>query len=262
MEGARNGFQKAISDQAESDALMTQLLLAALTIGFAAGFEPLLSSALLAGKIGGTTEQIAAETKRVAAIVEKYENPAVATVSSVPNVVGAKPKPAAKTDSPVTYLTVQWEALMGQAEKIEGAFSDRADAISALPDEAAATINTGPQEATYQTLFTKLNGAALDKESLREQSEIAAIVERYLWAAWFLENYPTWAGPGAKGYHSFKGFGTIMEDRLNGLGIAERAGVELTGHWYSSNSAGWAEKLVDWAKRYSDHGERFREPGK
>ena len=34
--------------------------------------------------------------------------------------------------------------------------------------------------------------------------------------------------------------------------------VELTGHWCSSNSSGWADDLVSWSKRYLSSGEVFK----
>jgi hypothetical protein len=260
MEDARNSFQDALSSQAQANALMTQIILAAVTVGFAAGFEPLLSGALMATKIGGTTAEVAAATTRVAAIVEKAENPAVAAVGTAGNIVGAVPHPGTKSDSPVSYLTETLEALERHVQAIEDAFSTRATNIAQLPDDAAAVIDTAPQETIYKNLFDKLDKEALGVESLKERPQLATILERYMWAKWFPKNYVPSMHFETGGYEepTFDDWGTGLEDHMNDLGISKLAGVELTGHWYSSNSSDWANDLVAWAKRYMSNGEVFK----
>jgi hypothetical protein len=45
---------------------------------------------------------------------------------------------------------------------------------------------------------------------------------------------------------------------MNDLGISKLADLELTGHWYSSNSSGWADDLIAWSKRYMSNGKCSR----
>ena len=260
MEDARNSFQDALSSQAQANALMTQILLAAVTIGFAAGFEPLLSATLMASKIGGTAAEVAEATKRVNAIIEKAENPFVAAVGTTGNIVGAVPRPESKGKSPLSYLTDTLEALERHVQAIEDAFSTRAANVAQLADHAAAVIDTAPQEKIYKDLFDKLDKEALGVESLKERPELALVLERYMWAKWFPRNYVPDYHPETGGYWEakFKGWGTGLEDHMNDVGISKLADVELTGHWYSSNSSGWADDLVAWSKKYMSNGERFK----
>lgn len=259
MEDSRNSFQEALSSQAQANALMTQIILAAVTVGFAAGFEPLLSGALMA-RIGGDAEAVAAATVRVDAIIEKAENPVVAAVGTAGNIVGAVPHPGTKSDSPLSYLTDTLEALERHAQAIEDAFATRATNLANLPDDAAAVIDTAPQETIYQGLFNKLDKEALGVESLKERPQLAIILERYMWAKWFPPNYvPSMHfETGGAEEARFEDWGTGLEDHMNDLGISKLADVELTGHWYSSNSTGWADDLVRWSKRYLSNGEVFK----
>jgi len=161
LDAAQVGFTTAQAKQAEFDALVKQLPLAAVTVGFAAGFEPLLSSQLMASKIGATADEIAVEVKRVGAIVEKVENPAVAAVSTVPNIVGALPKtstqppsaPVAPGSTAVGYLAANLGQVESHSQAIEQAFTLRATSLAALSDKDAAGINTAPQEAICKGLF-------------------------------------------------------------------------------------------------------------
>ncbi|GAA3212868.1 hypothetical protein GCM10017690_25510 [Microbacterium terregens] len=260
MDDARSSFQDALSSQAQANALMTQILLAAVTIGFAAGFEPLLSAALMASKIGGTAAEVAEATKRVAAIVERAENPVIAAVGTTGNIVGAAPRPGVKSSSPMSYLTDTLEALERHIQAIEEAFGTRAGNVAQLPDDAAAVIDTAAQEQIYKNLFDKLDKQALGVESLKERPQLTIILERYMWAKWFPQNYVPDYHPETGGYWeaNFKGWGTGLEDHMNDIGIAKLAGVELTGHWYSSNSSGWADDLIAWSKQYMNNGETFK----
>jgi hypothetical protein len=81
-----------------------------------------------------------------------------------------------------------------------------------------------------------------------------------MWAKWFPKNYVPSMHFETGGYEepTFDDWGTGLEDHMNDLGISKLAGVELTGHWYSSNSSDWANDLVAWAKRYMSNGEVFK----
>jgi len=261
LDAAQVGFTTAQAKQAEFDALVKQLLLAAVTVGFAAGFEPLLSSQLMASKIGATADEIAVEVKRVGAIVEKVENPAVAAVSTVPNIVGALPKtstqppsaPVAPGSTAVGYLAENLGQVESHSQAIEQAFTLRATSLAALSDKDAAGINTAPQEAICKGLFDKLDKASLGVEAMKGAPEVAKLLECHIWAAWVPKNASY--GPPNKAGQQFPhidGFGSHIEDRFNQLGIADQAKVTLSGHWYWFNSGKWVEGLLSWAKTYAE----------
>jgi hypothetical protein len=265
LDAAQVGFTTAQAKQAEFNTLVTQLVLAAVTVGFAAGFEPLLSSTLMANKIGATAEEIATEVKRVSAIVEAVENPALAVVSSVPNIVGALPKtstqppsapvpggPTAVGSTAVGYLAENLEQVESHSQAIEQAFTLRATSLAALSDEAAAGINTAPQEAIYKGLFDKLDKASLGAEAMKDAPGVAKVLECHIWAAWVRQHAMLKTVPKGGGtYRTIDGFGSYIEDRFNQLGIA-KGKVTLSGHWYEFNSSGWEEALLGWANTYAE----------
>jgi hypothetical protein len=261
LDAAQAGFTTAQAKQAEFDALVKQLLLAAVTVSFAAGFEPLLSAQLMSSKIGTTAAEIAAEVKRVGAIVEKVENPAVSAVSTVPNIVGALPKagtqppsvPVAQGSTAVGYLAENLGQVESHSQAIEQAFTLRATNLAALSDKDAAGINTAPQEAIYKALFDKLDKASLGVEAMKSAPEVARLLESHIWAAWLPKNASL--GPPNKAGQQFPhidGFGSHIEDRFNQLGIPAQAKVTLSGHWYSFNSSKWVEGLLSWAQTYAE----------
>jgi hypothetical protein len=81
-----------------------------------------------------------------------------------------------------------------------------------------------------------------------------------MWAKWFPQNYVPAMHFETGGFEpaNFDGWGTGLEDHMNEIGISKLADVELTGHWYSSNSSGWADDLIAWSKRYMNNGEAFK----
>lgn len=260
IDTARGGFTAAQAKQAEFDALVTQLLMAAATVGFAAGFEPLMSGVLMGTKIGGATASAEEKIKAVAAIVEKVENPAVSAVSAQANIVGALPKPDSSppagggpaTASAVGYMAPLLESLESFSQRIENAFVVRAHDLSALSDDAAATLDTGKQEGIYASLMKELDAAASGVDKMKPAGAVAAVIERQIWAAWLKSKYL----PGMRsdlGYSGpeFDDFGSYIEDRLNAVGVSAQAGVQLTGHWYRGNSAGYTAKLLGWARGYA-----------
>jgi hypothetical protein len=250
IDSARNGFQAAQAKQADFDALVTQLLLAAVTIGFAAGFEPLLTSVLMETKFSG----------QAAKIVEKVENPAVATVSAVPNIVGAVPKrdtspppaPGVPASTAVGYLSETLGKLEGYSQQIEHAFAIRASTMAGLSDEAVMTLDAAKQESIYQGLMDELEQVADGAEKMKPAETVSAVLERHLWAAWLKMKYLPASRNDLFGYEGpdFADFGSYIEDRLNQVGVSGQAGVELTGHWYSSNSSDYVGKLMTWAGGY------------
>ena len=260
IDTARGGFTAAQAKQADFDAMVTQLLMAVATVGFAAGFEPVMSGALMSTKIGGATANAEAKINAVKDIVEKIENPAVSAVSAQANIVGAAPKPDSSPPadgglaaaSAVGYMAPLLESLEGFSQRIETAFAARAGELTALSDDAAITLDTGKQEGIYATLMQELDAAASGVDKMKPAAAVAGVIERHIWAAWLKSKYL----PGARtelGYSGpeFDGFGSYTEDRLNAIGVAQQANVELTGHWYSGNSAGYTDKLLGWARGYA-----------
>jgi hypothetical protein len=99
------------------DAMLTQIVLAAVSVGFAAGFEPFFAKAL--GGAGRTADEV---TK----IVERFENPAIQAVGTTGNVVGRVPKkepelPSTEvvpSGSPLVYLSSNLERVGAEAVRL------------------------------------------------------------------------------------------------------------------------------------------------
>jgi Domain of unknown function (DUF4157) len=256
IDNARSGFTDAQVKQADFDALVTQIFLAIATVGFAAGFEPLLTGALMTSKIGGEVAGLEIKVKRIADIVEKVENPAVSAVSSQANIVGAIPRrdtspsttPEVQASTGLAFLSERLEVLESYSQRIEHAFVVRSEELAKLSDDVAATLDTAKQEGIYADLMNSLDRAADGIEKMKPPAKVAIVLERHMWAAWLKENYLP-ASVDDLGYNAptFRHFGNYIEDRLNEVGISDLARVELTGHWYSSDSSGYANALLLWA---------------
>ena len=256
IDNAHSGFTDAQVKQADFDALVTQIFLAMGTVAFAYGFEPLLTGVLMTTKIGGAAANVATKVKRVADIVEKVENPAVSAVSAQANIVGALPRrgtsppttPEVQATTGLAFLSERLRMLESYTQQIEDAFAVRADELAKLSGDEAATLDTAKQEGIYADLMNSLDRAADGIEKMKPPAKVAIVLERHMWAAWLKENYLTESvddlGINAP---TFKHFGSYIEDRLNEVGISGLAGVELTGHWYSSDSTGYANALLSWA---------------
>lgn len=284
LELAQTGFRVAQQEQAAFEALVTQIFIAAATIGFAAGFEPLLTGMLGAGRAG-------TELQAVKDTVEAWENPAVSAAGSMSNIVpatqavvgggggGPPAAPQVPSGSPMTYLTQNLESLEHLNQEIEHAFGARATARQTATDEQVLAFDPQAQERVYADLLTRLQHASHGVEEMKPGSEVAQILERHIWAAWIKQHgelrtridrhteheqlttspeeherprreHPEI--PQIGGEHYEVDLGSYVEDRLNAVGVSALAGVTLTGHWYSPNSDGWERALLSWAWGYRE----------
>ncbi|GEM_PF-5196748 len=244
---ATNGFQSAHMAQAQTEALKTQLFMAFLSVGTAAGFEYVFSFGL--GKLG-------LSAKRIKDVVEQWENPVNAVVSSSSNVVGARqsqtaarqgPPPSSDTalpgpaaGDPLTFMTSNLEAVKKHEQSMEDAFKSRLARMQGASDEEWDKFNVAEQERIYQGLFNDLQNVAKGAEDLKDVTQLAITIEHHLWALWIQGNFIRIA--------THTAIGSDIEDRLTAVGVAAAANVTLTGHFYSSNSpSDWRKLLISWA---------------
>jgi hypothetical protein len=265
LDAAQDAFKKAHEDQARFEALMTQLVIAAGAIGLAFGFEPLLSVAL--GRLGRTAPQIAKT-------VELWENPVLQAAGSTANIYplakGSRDSDIPVDVRPMAFLTKNLEELEGHNQALERAFATRAGGIKAADNAKLDALDVNGWEAQYATLLSALNIACKGVEEMKSNSDVALILERYIWAGWIRGQAKTLVnmGHGVAEYPAGKpdpskpmppgisyglDLGTYLEDRLNDIGVSKQAGVKLSGHWYSSNEPGdWRERLINWAWTYHE----------
>jgi len=290
IETATTGFQTAQQEQAQANAMATQVVGLMATVTFSAGLEWALTSAL--GRLG-------VSSARIQSIVEAVENPLNTTAQGSVNVIatrgaandarrGQTPSPTsppgtpgtstasgaevgaggggAILGSPVAFLTSNLEHLAAKRQGVEGAFSARADRLHAMAPEAWSTFDPAAQNAVYQAEYDKLIKTSSGVSAMRTGADVAKILERHMWATWIkaqdmaaraaLEaaahaGNPLDLDPNRPGREPDFGLGSHVEDRLNALDVARLSGVVLTGHWYSSNEpSNWKHVLFAWATSY------------
>jgi Domain of unknown function (DUF4157) len=276
LQHAQDGFNRAQVEQAEFDTLAMQLLIAAASVGFAAGFEPLLSGAL--GRMG-------MEAKAIKATVEKWENPSVQAVGTMSNlvpatlaVIGGPDPPAATvvpTGDPFAHLTANLEAIERHKQSMELAFGARAGQRAGASDEQVLAFDLAAQEQAYAALLAGLTAASAGVESLKSADELAVIIERHLWAGWIKQHGAVAIGdtlspvgqappprdPDARtrpqGAYSVAAAGAYVGEELNAIGVSRLAGVSLSTHWFlPSLPIDWPYKLLTWAFSYRESAER------
>jgi len=265
LDAAQDGFKKAQEAQARFEALVAQLIIAAGAIGLAFGFEPLLSAGL--GKLGRTSAQIA---KRV----ELWENPVLQAAGSTANIYplakGGRDGDVPADVRPMAFLTKNLEELELHNQRLEHAFATRAGGIKAADNAKLDALDVSAWDAQYSALLAALNAACKGVEAMKSGSEVARILERYLWAGWIraqakvhvnmgrgVAEYPAGKPDPSKPLPPMVSYGldlgSYIEDRLNEIGVSKLAGVTLSGHWYSSNEPGdWARRLLTWAYNYNE----------
>jgi hypothetical protein len=292
MQAASKGFQEAQSKQAEFEAAVMGALGAMLTLagGFEFAFAPGLGK--LAGTSGKTAEEIKKLTKEEIKGMEEAGEHAVSAAHSVVDVgldrakEGAKPAETPKSESipgaqapagaaggdPLAFLTSNLAAIDHQWQSIAQAFAVRSALTRDLSDDQWLNFDVGAQEKIYQQLYDDFLKVASPASELASDDIIALVLERHMWASWIKETAEQ-ASKAEKMYQHFGGMefgdaesnednkntdyswfspGSEIESRLNELNINILAGVELTGHWYSSNSPdNWQELLVKWAHEYA-----------
>jgi hypothetical protein len=145
-------------------------------------------------------------------------------------------------------------------EKIEKALGDRARTFRHFTNSEWETFDVGAQETNYQALLNEINSLGSRKEKLQDKKGIERILEKHLWAAWIRnrevhktyefkyrgERYGTFDEP------VLTGFGTDINSRLVEIGVEAAAGVSLREQWYQYSSAGWEDKIDQWAHAYDD----------
>jgi hypothetical protein len=265
LDAAQDGFKKAQEDQARFEALVTQLIIAASAIGLAFGFEPLLRAGL--GKLGRTSEQIAKT-------VELWENPVLQAAGSTANIYplakGGRDADVPAGVRPMAFLTKNLEELELHNQGFERAFATRAGGIKAADKAKLDALDVKAWDALYSSLLAELNAACKGVEAMKSGSEVARILERYIWAGWIRAQAKIMVnmGRGVAEYPAGKpdpsnplppmvsyslDLGGYIEDRLNEIGVSKLAGVTLSGHWYSSNEPGdWEQRLLTWAWTYNE----------
>jgi hypothetical protein len=238
MTGATTGFQGAQSAQTLADAVELQLVGNAITLGFASGFQYMFTRTF--GKNGVLSPS--AEKW-----MELIENPANTLMSGALNVAGAEAakdaasRADAPTGNPLSLLTSATEAIAGYQQRFQAALLKRREELDKLSDKQWEQLALGTQEAIYIKLLTEIELTGDGVERLKPAAELAAVLERHLWALWL------------KAHPFLLQIGGEIEDRLNAAGVSERAGVVLTGHWYSSNEPDdWRDKLMQWARGYNE----------
>lgn len=280
LQAATKGFQEAQNAQAEFEAAVMGVFKAALTI--AGGLEWAFVPGL--GKLGAgakataeeikesteTAEHIVSTTHAVADVGVDYAKEAATKKTETPateSIPGAQMPAGAAGGDPLAFLTSNSALLEQHRGNIEQAFIQRSNATRAYSDEDWLNFDPTAQERGYQQLFTNLQTVASSADDLVADNEIALVLERHLWAHWISEQAEA-MDKSAKEMGRGSPFGMMHDDetysarnmftpgaeiekRLKDINVDILASVELTGHWYSSNSPdNWRELLINWANHY------------
>lgn len=270
LQAATKGFEEAQKEQAETEATVMSVVKA--MVVFAGGFEFAFAEHL--GKLAGVTEKTAehilsvghAATDIVVDAVKEGIKPAKTPESA--SIPGAKTLAGAAGGDPLAFLTSNLAALDNYQQTISNAFIQRSMITgSYTSDDQWSNFSPPTQEAIYKDLFDKLDKVASTADKLKPDSVIAHVLERHIWAHWIVEtaervdnNTKEMVGgiggmpfEGTEGTNSIFTPGADIEKRLNEVFVAAFAGVELTGHWYSSNSPdNWRDLLIKWARKYDE----------
>ena len=280
LQAATKGFQDAQTAQAEFEAAVMSVFKAALTI--AGGLEWAFVPGL--GKLGAgakaTAEEIKESTETVEHIVstthavadvgldvakeaaaKKPETPATESISGVQMPAGSM------GGDPLAFLTSNSALLEQHKGNIEQAFIDHSNQTQAYSDADWLKFDLAGREAGYQNALEGLQKVAGSSDDLVSDNEIALVLERHLWARWISEQAESMDKTAeamkkespygmmyeSEMYSAKNSFtpGSEIEKRLIEINVDIFAGVELTGHWYSSNSPdNWRELLIKWANNY------------
>src|SRR5215204_945405 len=177
LDAAQDGFKKAQEAQARFEALVAQLIIAAGAIGLAYGFEPLLSYGLGRLKV---------DAQKIAKTVERWENPVLQAAGSTANIYplakGGGDTGVPAEVRPMAFLTKNLEELELLNKGFETAFATRAGGIKAADDAKLDALDVNAWEKQYETLLAGLKVACKGVEQMKSNSEVARILERYIWA--------------------------------------------------------------------------------
>lgn len=267
LQAAIKGFQGAQAKQAETDAMVWAVIGAMVTI--AGGFEWAFASGL--GKLGNMEEKVADRIVSVAhagadvAVDAAKEGSGKAETPELPSIPGAQTPAGAAGGDPLAFLTSNSAKIEHYRQNILDAFIKRSSVTRNYSDDDwldNKKFNPNDQEQLYQQLFDNLQKVASDADKLKPDPEIALVLERHLWARWISDQADAllaeqaeeeargdviWSSGGAENYS----IGSDVEVRLTEVGMADKAVVTLTGHWYSSNDPdNWRELLLKCARNY------------
>ncbi len=239
FQAATTGFNGAQAKQAQADAIKDQVFAAILGVGAAGLAEPFLKGSL--GLLG-------MKLTNISGLIETLENPLVAVAQGTAN-VGAAAQGTSRNQSvpsptggggtggaggdPMTFLTSNLQDVEKHTQKIESAFSERANKRLQAPDTYWESWNPSQYEQGYSGLMTDLDAVALsDPAKLSSGQALAVKIELYFWAAWI------------KSHGSGKGLFIQSEiaTRLKALGLESLANVRFdTDSWIFMN-----HKSVHW----------------
>jgi hypothetical protein len=273
MQAASKGFREAQSKQAEFETAVWGAVKAMVTV--AGGFEFAFAPAL--GKLGGVSEKTAEEIGRFGGhifsvahagagvtldYIKEHTKPGKAPESE--SIPGAQIPAGAGGGDPLAFLTSNQAALEHHWQQIVQAFAVRSALTRGFSDEEWLNFDVGAQEKIYQQLYADFQTVASPASKLADDAIIALVLERHMWASWIqaaareavnLLTLARWYGidlpEDEETPHSMFTPGAEIERRLKELNIDILAQVELTGHWYSSNSPNnWRDLLIKWAHEY------------
>jgi hypothetical protein len=155
--------------------------------------------------------------------------------------------------NPVSFLAQNLEAIETHNQTFEQAFAARAAAQATTPADDWMKWDADQQRTAYKQMVSTLDSTVQKPaDALKSAGELAKVIERFMWASWITTNYRYVSDTLWGENDQISGLGTYIEDRLNEVGVSAQAGVELTGHWYSSNSSHAATALRDWAQAYRE----------
>lgn len=215
----------------------------------------------------------AAQAAKIKGVAEKVENPANTAAQAGVNVTaagkasgaaesGQAPTPAGTATTPATassgpigspmaFMAGNLDTLSQHQSGIQAAFSERATEIGVASDDSWDKFDPKAQGEVYKGLYDELKKAGKSADSLKDEAELAKVIERHIWAAWIVRQTVPDIVHGA----TIKGIGSFIEDRMNVIELPKRvgAGLVLTGHWYSSNEpSNWRQVMITWASGFQE----------
>jgi hypothetical protein len=147
---------------------------------------------------------------------------------------------------------------------MDEAFLKRVQGMSATADDDWLSFDIHAQDTLYAQLYADLATAGSGVEDLKDQAEIAKVIEYHMWILWLKGKLQGELSLAAWNRHmegedenvSYEDvadeldFGVDIGRRLTKNGIAAAAGVGLAEHWYERGSDDWDKKLMHWAENY------------
>jgi hypothetical protein len=258
-----SSFSKVSTEAAQAEAVRAQLLAAIVTLAIAAAFEPFIMPAL------GKVRPSLADSK------EAIENPFNTAVQGAGNVAataatnaatnqaqppgspgGGQPAPSSPQGvvaggDPLSFQSQNLAELARHREAIETAFAARSTKTAAWTDDQWLGFDRAAQEAIYAKHLAELK-AFPTVEKLKDDAQIATIIEKLLWALWVQQNAygRIWMGDSPNQVGLTLHLGGERERRFEELGIDKAAGVAF--HWYGNRPDDWRDRMLAWAGGFKE----------